>query len=145
MKSIPYQSDMHIYIHVLFKPFQNTVREAHGFERSTEVRRSFKCGNNDQWLISSLQLCGFVNKLRLKFILSNPALCHINTGHCYKYDQLLYIKADVCHALILKHLLLYQTTTNESFKGFSERFNTFNIVLLDFSAPWYVIWLNQWR
>ncbi len=47
-------------------------------------------------------------------------------------------------ALILKHLLLYQTTTSESFKGFSERFNTFNIVLLDFSAPWYVIWLNQW-
>ncbi len=48
--------------------------------------------------------------------------------------------------LILKHLLLYQTTTSESFKCFAETFNTFNIVLLVFSAPRHAIfWLNQWR
>ncbi len=75
MKSISYQH-MHIYIQYMCFS-KNTVREAHGFERSSEVRRSFKCGNNGQWvLISSLQLCGFVNKLRLKYILSNPALSY---------------------------------------------------------------------
>lgn len=132
-----YRWEVHAHTHAYsyaFKPFQNTVREACGFERSSEVRRSCKCGNNGWWaLISSLQLCGFVNKLRLRYILSNPAIFILTQPTVTDQISCSSLKLMCVIILILNHLLLYHTITSESFKGwFPETFNTFSIVLLAF-------------